>query len=199
MFLLQVYIFKSQQIQNLPGNRRRRCSAFRIANNPSSQFRRNGLSCDLHFEKAPASAITSSERGLPQNECDEVRFKSKYPIWYSYGSMICSVSQESVHMIARLLVGMILGCGLVASAQDAPIFYEEEVAASNPLRTAQAKELDDYIVGLKNDESRFHTLFRPDYTSVTAYEKSAESLRKAFCDSIGYPPPGLHRKNRPSA
>ena len=101
-------------------------------------------------------------------------------------------------MIARLLVGMILGCGLVASAQDAPIFYEEEVAASNPLRTAQAKELDDYIVGLKNDESRFHTLFRPDYTSVTAYEKSAESLRKAFCDSIGYPPPGLPAQEEPT-
>jgi dienelactone hydrolase len=33
-------------------------------------------------------------------------------------------------------------------------------------------------------------LFQPDYSSPQAYEKSAEPLRQAFCESIGYPPPG---------
>jgi dienelactone hydrolase len=81
----------------------------------------------------------------------------------------------------------------LAGAQDKPAtqpYYEEDVAASNPLRAAQAKELDDYVVAMKQDETRFHALFRPDYSSPGAFAKSAEPLRAAFCDSIGYPPPG---------
>jgi dienelactone hydrolase len=83
-----------------------------------------------------------------------------------------------------------------AAAQDkpgaaaAPPYYEETVAASNPLRVQQARELDEYVVAMKRDESRLRALFKPDYSSPQAFERSAEPLRKAFCDSIGYPPPG---------
>ena len=71
-----------------------------------------------------------------------------------------------------------------------PSYYEEDVAASNPLRVQQAKELDAYILAMKRDDSRLHALFHPDYSSPQAFEKSAEPFRKAFCASIGYPPPG---------
>ena len=69
-------------------------------------------------------------------------------------------------------------------------YYEEDVSASNPLRTEQARELDAYIGTLKNDDKRLKTVFTPDYSSPRAYEASTKKLRQAFCDSIGYPPPG---------
>jgi dienelactone hydrolase len=69
-------------------------------------------------------------------------------------------------------------------------YYEEDVSTSNPLRTEQARELDAYISALKNDEKRLRTVFTPDYSSTHAYEASTKKLRQAFCDSIGYPPPG---------
>ena len=69
-------------------------------------------------------------------------------------------------------------------------YFEQDVAASNPLRSEQAKELDAYIVAMKQDTNRLHALFKPDYSSPMAFEKSAEPYRQAFCDSIGYPPPG---------
>jgi dienelactone hydrolase len=69
-------------------------------------------------------------------------------------------------------------------------YYEEKVADSNPLRAAQAKELDAYIVAMKSDASRLHALLNPDYASPAAFAKSVERYRAAFCESIGYPPPG---------
>ncbi len=69
-------------------------------------------------------------------------------------------------------------------------YFNQAVAESNPLRTEQAGELDQYIKTIAADRSRFETLFKPDYTSVQSFEKSAEPLRAAFCESIGYPPPG---------
>lgn len=96
-------------------------------------------------------------------------------------------------MVARWIPLMMLGCCMVATAQEkpsTPILYEEEVKSSNPLRTEQAKELDAYIIAMKGDDSRLHRLFRPDYSSPQAFEKSAQPLREAFCDTIGYPPPG---------
>jgi hypothetical protein len=80
---------------------------------------------------------------------------------------------------------------------DSP-YYEDTVANSNPLRTQQAKELDDYILAQKKDESRLHALFKPNYSSPAAFEKSAQPLRQAFCDSIGYPPPGDIPKDPPT-
>lgn len=69
-------------------------------------------------------------------------------------------------------------------------YFEQEVAASDSLRTQQAQELEAYIVALKQDESRLRSLFQPDYSSPAAFEKSAIPLRQAFSQSIGYPPPG---------
>ena len=68
--------------------------------------------------------------------------------------------------------------------------YEEDVSASNPIRSQQAKELDEYVNHLKTDPSRLHALFHPNYSSVPAYEASTMPLRHEFCRSIGYPPPG---------
>ncbi len=88
-----------------------------------------------------------------------------------------------------------------AQAQPKPAdspYYEDAVANSNPLRAQQAKELDDYILALKKDDSQLHALFKPDYSSPQAFEKSAQPLRKAFCDSIGYPPPGEAPKDAPT-
>lgn len=81
----------------------------------------------------------------------------------------------------------------VADAQEKPpqaAYFEQDVAASNPLRAEQAKELDAYILSQKHDKSRLNALFKPDYSSPQAFEKSVAPLRAAFCDSIGYPPPG---------
>lgn len=72
----------------------------------------------------------------------------------------------------------------------APPLYEDDVAASNPLRAEQARELDRYVQALKSDPSRRNALFSPNYASPKAYEASAKPLRRALAASIGYPPPG---------
>lgn len=88
-------------------------------------------------------------------------------------------------------------CGQ-AQPTTRPAYYQEKVAASNPLRTAQAKELDAYVVAMKSDESRLHALLNPDYSSPEAFAKSTERYRAAFCESIGYPPPGDLPKDAPT-
>jgi len=80
----------------------------------------------------------------------------------------------------------------------APPYYEEDVSASNPVRTEQARELDAYILGLKRDTGRLRELFRPNYSSVKAYQASTRPLREAFARSIGYPPPGGPVEELPS-
>lgn len=77
-----------------------------------------------------------------------------------------------------------------ATADQKPEYFNQKVADSNPLRTEQARELDEYVKTIAADTSRFQQLFQPDYSSTQAFEKSAEPLRKAFSKSIGYPPPG---------
>jgi dienelactone hydrolase len=94
---------------------------------------------------------------------------------------------------STLIAGLtLLGCSALLAAEKPATspYFEQDVAASNPLRAEQAKELDAYIVMLKNDTTRLKAGFQPDYSSVAAFEKSAEPYRKAFCESIGYPPPG---------
>jgi len=77
-------------------------------------------------------------------------------------------------------------------------YYEEDVAASNPIRTEQARELDGYIVAQAKDRSRFHQLFQPNYASADAYRASTKRLRAAFAASIGYPPPGKPEDEPPA-
>ncbi|HEU4753132.1 MAG TPA: hypothetical protein VFU47_08485, partial [Armatimonadota bacterium] len=46
-----------------------------------------------------------------------------------------------------------------ASTQERPgsgPYYEEDVPASNPIRSEQARELGDYIQRLKSDPTRLH-------------------------------------------
>lgn len=86
-------------------------------------------------------------------------------------------------------------CGSSLAAQETPEkpkseYFEQDVKDSNPLRTQQAQELEDYIQLLKNDTSRLKSLLPGDFSSPEAFEKSAQRYRTAFCNSIGYPPPG---------
>jgi dienelactone hydrolase len=69
-------------------------------------------------------------------------------------------------------------------------YYEEDVAASNPIRSEQARELDGYVKSLKNSEGRLGEVFRPDYSSPRAFERSRRELLATFKQRIGYPPPG---------
>lgn len=99
---------------------------------------------------------------------------------------------------------MCLWFGIIFSAYSCPSFaqrsgyYEEDVAASNPIRAEQARELESYIGTLKADDSRLKALFTPEYSSPAAYERSTRKLRRAFEESIGYPPPGRPDGEPPS-
>lgn len=75
-------------------------------------------------------------------------------------------------------------------SEQKPVYFEQDVAASNPLRNAQAAELERYIAHLKSDASRLQQILTPDYTSIEKYQASVEPYRRAFAQSIGYPPPG---------
>ncbi|QDT97156.1 alpha/beta hydrolase family protein [Gimesia aquarii] len=95
--------------------------------------------------------------------------------------------------LAQILVVINIAIPSLAIAQSEPAkpkYFNQNVADSNPLRTEQARELDEYIQTIAADRSRFHQLFQPDYSTTQAFEKSAAPLRSAFCESIGYPPPG---------
>jgi dienelactone hydrolase len=102
-----------------------------------------------------------------------------------------SLSRRRIAAVAALALPLV--CLRAAHPQDqkpTTPYYEEDVPASNPIRAEQARELDGYINRLKKDESRLAEVFKPDYSSVKAYEKSTVKLREAFARSIGYPPPG---------
>lgn len=95
------------------------------------------------------------------------------------------------------LLALSFGYINVVAAQDktaAPAYFEQKVSDSNPLRTEQARELEAYVTALKRDDSQLKAVLKPDYSSPQAYEKSVELYRLKFCDSIGYPPPGVTPK-----
>ena len=83
-------------------------------------------------------------------------------------------------------------------AASASGYFEQDVAASNPLRARQAQELDQYIRQMKHDPRRLSEVFKPDYSSAAAFERSAEPYRAALCRSIGYPPPGAVPNEEPT-
>ena len=64
---------------------------------------------------------------------------------------------------------------VVAQETNEPLF-NQKVSDSNSLRTRQAGELDGYIKTISADTSRFKRLFKPNYSSADAFERSAEPL-----------------------
>ncbi|MDB5389707.1 MAG: hypothetical protein JWM11_5353, partial [Planctomycetaceae bacterium] len=95
-------------------------------------------------------------------------------------------------MLTRSICCLLFSFAFVGltEAQDKPAvppYFEQKVADSNPLRTAQAKELDAYIKVLKQSDTQLRAVLIPDYSSPQAYEKSIKPYRKKFCESIGYP------------
>ncbi|MBB76349.1 MAG: hypothetical protein CMJ75_17730 [Planctomycetaceae bacterium] len=82
-------------------------------------------------------------------------------------------------------------------AQDAT-YFNQSVSASNPLRTEQARELDEYIKALAADRTLLADVFQPDYSSTKSFERSVEGLRQRFSESIGYPPPGARPRQTPT-
>jgi dienelactone hydrolase len=90
-------------------------------------------------------------------------------------------------LLILLLALLVVWC-LSAGAQA---YYEEEISASDPLRAEQAGELDAYVKRMSSDSTRLDRLFRPDYSSPSAYRSSTARLRRRFAEAIGYPPPGV--------
>lgn len=147
--------------------------------------------------------------GNGQDGCDLIRGAEDISIKYfdepgSYGVQSMCNSPVMIMMNTTLLPAYsILFLLTIAAAEEKSTrppspYYEEVVASSNPLRTQQAKELDEYIIALKNDDSRLRTVLRPDFASPAAYEKSTQDYRKLFAESIGYPPPGAAAQDAPS-
>ncbi len=81
-------------------------------------------------------------------------------------------------------------CGSRLHSEDLPADFEQDVQDSNPLRVEQYQELDAYVLAMKEQPARLQMLLPDDFTSPQAFAKSADRYRKAFSDSIGYPPPG---------
>lgn len=77
-------------------------------------------------------------------------------------------------------------------------FYEEDISSSNPIRTEQVKELERYLAGLRDDTTKLNTLFKPDYSSASAYATSTKKLRTALTTTLGYPPPGKPEPEAPT-
>ena len=90
----------------------------------------------------------------------------------------------------RVILGILLLQATVLG-QDQSALFNRPVAESNPLRTEQARELDAYIKIISKDRSLLKSVLNPDYSSQVAFEKSVVPYRKAFCNSIGYPPPAI--------
>lgn len=106
----------------------------------------------------------------------------------------------NARILRSALAVWLVSCASARSQEKpaATAYFEQDVKAFNPLRTEQARELDRYIVALKNDRTRIEKLLPADYSSPQNFEKSAERYRQAFCDSIGYPPPGDLPKDVPT-
>ena len=86
---------------------------------------------------------------------------------------------KTLHVLA-IICFLTPTLALAQSESAKPHYFNQRVADSNPLRTEQARELDEYIKTIAADRRRFERLFQPDYTSAEAFAKSAEPLRTAF-------------------
>jgi dienelactone hydrolase len=102
------------------------------------------------------------------------------------------------------VMAALLAASLIGPQKDKPVtepgapLYEEDIAASDPIRTEQARELDKYLAGLRAGTARRGEVFTPDYSSPAAFEKSTRNLRQALRASLGFPPPGSPDPEPPS-
>src|SRR5262249_47475982 len=109
-----------------------------------------------------------------------------------------NVTSTSHHPAAVAALALSLLAVQAARTQEQkPPYYDEDPKASNPVRTEQARELDDYLKTRAADRTRFHQLFKPNYSSLNAYEASVRPLRAEFERSIGSPPPGRAEGDAP--
>jgi dienelactone hydrolase len=107
-------------------------------------------------------------------------------------------SFRPVFVLAAALAVLALRPAATQEAKPSDQYYEEEVRASNPIRTEQVRELEAYIQAQRADRSRLHALLKPDYSSLRAYQASTKRYREAFERSIGYPPPGGSAREEPT-
>lgn len=91
--------------------------------------------------------------------------------------------------VALLGVFLAVKAYAAAAAPTSP-YFEQAVADSNPLRLAQANELEAYVQAMKPDEAALREVLRPDYSSPPAFVASVANYRELFCQRIGYPPRG---------
>jgi len=77
-------------------------------------------------------------------------------------------------------------------------YFEQSVADSNPLRVAQANELEAYIQVMKQDTMALRAMLQPDYSSPKAFAASVRQYRENFFNRIGYPPRGEKPSEAPS-
>lgn len=108
-----------------------------------------------------------------------------------------TIKRTGVLLLAVVSLGTVVRAEKRKPMADPP-YYEEEIAATNGLRTEQARELDTYLLSLRRDELRLKSHFQPNYDSVKAYLASTKRLRQTFQESIGYPPPGQPEREEPS-
>lgn len=95
-----------------------------------------------------------------------------------------------MNLRAALLLACAATKACAAEAAPSSPYFEQAVADSNPLRLAQANELEAYLQAMKQDDSALRTVLRPDYSSPAAYVTSVADYRNQFCQRIGYPPRG---------
>ena len=76
-----------------------------------------------------------------------------------------------------LLVVIVALVTRAACGQEPPKYFEQVVADSDPLRVAQAKELEAYVQAMKRDDSALRMILRPDYANPQAFEASVQPYR----------------------
>lgn len=91
-----------------------------------------------------------------------------------------------------MLMAVTLVSVLIRASDEEPFSgrYRESYADSHATRQEQFSQIQRYLQSLVAESAqRRAEHFKPDYSGITAYECSVESLRKALCARIGFPPP----------
>ena len=75
--------------------------------------------------------------------------------------------------------------------------YEEELAASMPIRVRHWEQLEAYA-GRLSCAAEAREVYPADFSGPAAYERSMEALRALVAERIGYPPPGCFDRGGPA-